>query len=361
MNAFNTAIKNRWVKISFILFLITLLLFIFTPPHINALVYKAKIYPLIRTALNNTIGIFTFPAVFIVFSLMILGLIFIPVIQIVKKMYAKAIVYTVSYLMILVTIFFWIWGFHYNNPILVPQPDLERYPIQKATLLKTFDRALSLRERLGNDSISPSWQPPTIQRVEDSGRYWLESAIRLLGDKPTTASNAVRWWPEGFILRWGIVGMYFPFSGEATVDRGLHSIRYPSTTLHEWAHSMGYTNEGDCNLLAYLAAQNSSDPFIRYSAEVERLREEMYFTAMQNPALYDDVIKDLPPVIEKDLMDIRRFHAKYKGQMSDIGNWVNDQYLKTLSGDNGIDEYWLWVIKLHLIEEKSFITNSNQR
>lgn len=352
MNTLKTAFSNRFVKISLFAFIITMLIFILTPSHLNAVVYKAKIYPVIRAALNLTIGQLTFPGVFIVFPLMIFGLLFIPARQLAKKMYINAMVYTFSYLLFLSTIFFWIWGFHYNNPILVPQPSLEQYPVRKETLLKTFDRAVAIRSELSHDSIAPFWQPPTIQMIEDSGRFWLEKAIRLLGDQPTTASNSVRWWPRGSILKWGIVGMYFPFSGEATVDRGLHSIRYPSTTLHEWAHSMGYTNEGDCNLLAYLAAQYSSDAFIRYSAEIERLREEMYFTAMQNPALYDEVITLLPPVIEKDLMNIRQFHAEYKGKLADVGNWINDQYLKTLSGDNGIDEYWLWIIKLHLIEEK---------
>lgn len=352
MSEFNVAIKNRIVKISIILFIISLILFIFTPSSINASVYKHSIYPFIREILNQTLGKFPFPSTFIVLPLMVIGLIFFPLRQILKKKYITAIVHTVCYLFFLMSSFLWIWGFHYNNPILVPQPKLEEHPIQQEKIMSSFHRAENLRKQLLTDSISPIWNRNTLQLVEDSGRIWLEKAINLLGDRPTKASNKVSFWPNGFILRWGIVGMYFPFSGESTVDGGLHQIRFPSTTLHEWAHSMGYTNEGDCNLLAYLAAQYSDDPFVKYSAEMERLREEMFFAAMQNPVLYDTLKMHLPPIIEKDLIDIRNHHSRYRGKMSDMGNWINDQYLKTLSGDHGVDEYWLWVIKLHIIEDE---------
>lgn len=352
MNTLKAAFKNRLVQISFIAFLITILLFIFTPPAVNELVYKSTIYPFIRSGLNNTLGKLPFPALYILFPFMVVLLLLIPIRQIIKKNYIKALIYTLSYLLMLITIFFWIWGFHYNNQILVPQPDLQQYPLKKEVTLASFNRALKLREELNTDSISPITRSETIQLVKDSGIIWLNKAVVLLGEKPSIASNKVINWPEGYIIRWGIVGMYFPFSGEATVDGGLHSIRFPSTTLHEWSHSMGYINEGDCNLIAYLAAQYSSNTFIRYSAEIERLREEMYFSAIQNPTLYDSLKEQMPEIIENDLINIQQYHARYRGDFSEVGNWINDKYLKTLSGDNGVDEYWLWVIKLHIIEQQ---------
>lgn len=352
MRAIKTAFQNRFVQFSFAALLFTLLLFLLTPKSINEIVYKQNIYPSIRTFLNYTLGRLPFPALYIIVPLIVFVFIYILIRQILKKSCAKALVFTLSYLALIITIFFWIWGFHYNDKILVPQPDIRQHPIQKEVILHSFSKAENYRSALKRDSISPIIDDKTIQLLSDSGRIWLDKAILLLGDAPAKASNTVRAWPKGFILRWGIVGMYFPFSGEATLDGGLHAIRYPSTLLHEWAHSMGYTNEGDCNLLAYIAAQYSHNPFVRYSAEIERLREEMYFAAMQDSNLYNSVKKELPPIIDKDLIDIRQYHAKYRGVFSKMGNWMNDQYLKTLSGKNGIDEYWLWVIKLHIIEDE---------
>lgn len=360
MSTWNDAINNKWVKISLISFLITILAFILSPSRLNAIVYQSYIYPNIRTALNVTFGSLLFPAFYIILASLILSFIFIPALQLLRRKYIHALVYTLSYALFLITVFFWLWGFHYNNPILVPQPKLEEYPMTKDRLLKTMHTASMLRSQLSKDSISPIWDSQVVQIVEDSGQVWLNLAVELLGDQPTSSSKNVRWWPKGSLLRWGVVGMYFPFTGEATVDKGLHAVRFPITVLHEWAHSMGYTNEGDCNLIAYLASQYSHHAFVRYSAEIERLREELYFTAMQNYDLYEEVKSILPPMIEKDLVDMRNYHAQYRGKTSEIGTWINDQYLKTFSSENGIDDYWLWVIKLHLIEIKPQQSNSVQ-
>ncbi len=359
MSAFKSVLKNKWLKISFVFFALTLGLFIITPSETSAFIYGEKIYPFIRSALNTTLGKLPFPAFYIVLPLLIFFLIYVLARQVIRKKFIAAFFYTLGYLLGVISLFFWIWGFHYNSPVWIPQPDMHEYKITKDMLLQTFDRTLRYREQLHTDSISPQWDPAIIRLVEDSGRIWLDGIGHLLDQKKSVASTSIRTWPKGTLLRWGISGMYFPFSGEATLDKGLHGIRFPSTALHEWSHSMGYTNEGDCNLLAYLAAQSSTNIFIRYSAEIERLREELYFTAMQNQDLYQEIIDSIPAIVQNDLQNIRTHHAKYRGLISDIGNWANDQYLKTLSGENGIDEYWLWVIKLHLLEEKLHVQQYN--
>ncbi|MCO5232623.1 MAG: DUF3810 family protein [Chitinophagales bacterium] len=352
MDTLLSIIKRKFVLFSVILFFITIFLFVLPPQYFIQPIYSSYLYPIIRAFLNYTFGALPFSSVFIVLSVIIFIGLFIIIRQIILKNIYLFIAYFISYILSLLTIFFWIWGFNYNAHILVPQPHLEQFPLKQSTVLKTFSHAAFYRSQIHSDIILPKWDKKTLQLVEDSGRIWLTQAIELLGQQPNKSSNRIKNWPDGFLLRWGIVGMYFPFSGESTIDGGLHALRYPSTALHEWAHSMGYTNEGDCNLIAYLAAQRSSNAFIRYSAEIERLREEMYFMAMQNPNKYDSLKNELPEQIEKDLNQIRAYHAKYRGKLTEVGNWINDQYLKTLSGENGIDEYWLWVIKLQILEEQ---------
>ena len=353
MDAFKSAIKNKWVIFSFILFGFTLFIFLAVPVSANEKYYGRYLYPPIRTLLNNLFGSLTIPGFMMVGPVLLLGLISILLYNLVKKKYMHTLVYSLAYFACILTLFFWVWGFFYKIPALIPQPDLNKIPIQEREILRTFDRALSIRNQIGPDSISPFWSPDIMQLVNDSGKIWLNESLHLLGKPTAIASKQLRYWPKGFILRWGIVGMYFPFTGESTLDRGIHAIRYPSTALHEWSHSMGFTHEGDCNLLAYIAAQFSDNTFIRYSAEIERLREELIFAAFQNPELFQRVKGKIPPIVEKDINDIRNYHARYIGVMSDMGNWLNDQYLKTLSDENGVDDYWLWIIKLHLLEREN--------
>ena len=100
MNTLKAVFKNRFVQISFISFLITILLFVFTPPAINEIVYKSTIYPYIRIGLNSALGKSPFPALFLVLPIMIAALIYIPARQVFQKYYIKALVYTLSYLLL---------------------------------------------------------------------------------------------------------------------------------------------------------------------------------------------------------------------------------------------------------------------
>lgn len=352
-------IKKKFVLLSLILFTITIILFALPSHFFVQQIYSPYLYPQIRQLLNHSFGSLPFSSVLIILAFILILGIYIVAKQILLKNKTLSIAYLLSYILYLLVLFFWIWGFYYNDQILIPQPHIEQYPLRQNTVLKTFHKAENYRTQLYTDSIYPEWNEKMLTLIEDSGRIWLTQTIEQLGKVPNQSSKQIRKWPKGFLLRWGIVGMYFPFSGESTIDGGLHAIRYPSTVLHELAHSMGFTNEGDCNLIAYLAAQKTSNSFIRYSAELERLREEMYFAAMQNSNLFDTLKKDLPQQIEKDLNQIRAYHAKYRGKLTDVGNWINDQYLKALSGENGIDEYWLWVIKLQILEDKSKKQKSN--
>lgn len=350
MRANKKIIINKWLLTSWIFSAISVLLFLVTPSSLNEAIYKNKIYPAIRWLLNHTFGLLPFPAFYIVFPALFILLFYILIRQLIAKKHAQAILNTLSYLVFIFCTFLWLWGYNYNNNDLIPQPSLDEIVIKKVNVLQTFERAQKLRNRLDDNITSHKWNMQTYEFILDSGQVWLNQANALLHQEPAQTSKGFRHWFSGGLLRWAVVGMYFPFTGESTIDKALHGIRLPSTMLHEWAHSMGHTHEGDCNLLAYLAAQYSNHTFIRYSAEIERLREELIFVAIQNPQLYQELKSALPLSIEEDLDSIRNHHAKYRGKTNELGNWFNDQYLKTLSSENGVDEYWLWVVKLQQIE-----------
>ena len=352
MKALKQAINKKFVILSFSAFLITISIFIVLPPELNEKLYGGYVYPIVRKLLNWMNSWFSFPLFYIVIPMMVIDISTIILFYLFKRQWVKSLVYGLSYLLFITTLFFWLWGFHYNDPILVEQPSIQQLKMKKETVLKTFSRAEKYRNLLQVDSISPFRTTEMLKLMNDSSAYWLQQTMFLFQKKSRPIAKEIKFWPKGFLLRGGIVGMYFPFTGEATIDKGMHALRFPSTTLHELAHSMGFTNEGDCNMLAYIAAQFSADVYVRYSAELERVNEELYFVAMQDSMLYQEVREQLPVIISNDLQNIRAFHSKYYGKMAELGNWTNDQYLKTLSGENGVDEYWLGVLKLQMLEEK---------
>ncbi|MCO5249116.1 MAG: DUF3810 domain-containing protein [Chitinophagales bacterium] len=352
MHILKRTINNKYLVLSASLFFITLCIFIFLPPAWNEKIFGEHIYPLVRAVLNRIDSWLPFPLFYIALPMMLLDISSISIYYFIKKQNANAFKYIFSYLLSIAILFFWMWGFFYHSPILVKQPSINQIKMRKETVLKTFKRAEKYRNLLQTDSISPYRSKEIVKLMKDSSEVWLQKTMKLMGKKSRPIANDIKFWPRGFLMRNGIVGMYFPFTGESTVDGAIHALRFPSTALHELSHSMGFTNEGDCNLLAYLAAQFSKNPFVRYSAELERVNEGLYFVAMQDTVLYKEIKDSLPQIVAEDLQNIRNFHSKYYGRMSEMGNWANDRYLKTLSGENGINEYWMWVLKLQILEDE---------
>lgn len=61
-----------------------------------------------------------------------------------------------------------------------------------------------------------------------------------------------------------IMGYYFPFSLEANINAVMYITNVPPTICHELAHTKGFINEDDANMIGYLACVHSEDLFLQY-------------------------------------------------------------------------------------------------
>jgi hypothetical protein len=327
---------------------VALLFMLLLPDTLNEYLYKGKIYPVLRTMLNGLFGYSPFPAFFLLFFAILLYFVAIVFYAWKEKAFLKGGIRILALLTMLLSAFFWLWGIHYSLPSPTVDIRSDQIEIRSKDVLKTIDKALAHRYLISRDTdaIPPEWPHNLEQELKLKQLQWLHKGIALLGYPPLKAALQVRYWPKGSLLRVGVSGIYLPFTGEPTMDRALHALRMPSTALHELGHSMGFTGEGDCNLIAYLAGMQSDNPFVRYSALLERLRDELYLLAMTDFEAYEAVKSAIPEAINSDMMSIRMHHSKYKGKLTNVGYWMNDQYLKSLGVEDGIDDYWNWILKL---------------
>ena len=60
------------------------------------------------------------------------------------------------------------------------------------------------------------------------------------------------------------MGYYFPFSLEANINSVMYVTNVAPTVCHELAHTKGFMDEKDANLIGYLACINSDDTFLQY-------------------------------------------------------------------------------------------------
>lgn len=339
--------------ISVSLLISALLLLYALPESFNQLIFRETSYPVTRSILNLLFSKLPFPGfwILIFFTLAVIVFAIWHIVQ--KQRRFKGIYLAINTFMLIPAAFFWLWGLHYGISETSLQSIQASKEITSEDILWTIEKSMSTRALLCNeaDSISPIW-PANLQRqMEANALLWVKNTLIENSLPHQHPAGTMRYWPEGFLLRWGISGMYFPFSGEPTVDKGLHAIRVPHTILHEWAHSYGYTGEGDCNLIGYLACMKSNDPFIRYSAYLERLKDELYLMAIIDYDKYMTLKEKLPAPIKRDFRSIRQHHLKYKGRLSDTGEWMNDRYLKSMGIEDGTDNYYKWVLKLKQMEK----------
>lgn len=82
-----------------------------------------------------------------------------------------------------------------------------------------------------------------------------------------------------------IMGYYFPFSMEANINSVMYVTNVAPTVCHELAHTKGFINEDDANMISFLACINSEDIFLQYCGYLSVLN-------YVNKDFYESINKD---------------------------------------------------------------------
>ena len=165
------------------------------------------------------------------------------------------------------------------------------------------------------------------QIVEGNGYY----ASHFGGVKPMASS---------FIYReFQITGVTYSPLGEANINILNTDTNLPLTVAHELAHTKGVMREDDANKLAFYVCLNSEHPYLRYSAysayfyQIEAMTTSYYLTEEERTNLI---------AINSTLSKTRSYEYKFWKEhdlLGDIGNWINDLYIKSSGVKEGTTSY----------------------
>lgn len=145
-----------------------------------------------------------------------------------------------------------------------------------------------------------------------------------------------------FMSRFGITGVYNPFTGEPNYNAEQPDYELPYTMAHEKAHQYGFAQEDEASFIAFLVCAGSTEPYLRYSGymhalnaagELENRRRKQLSDGQREPAYR---IGDGP---RADLKASAAFWQRYRGWMRQAGERVNDKYLKANRVPNGVTSY----------------------
>jgi hypothetical protein len=137
----------------------------------------------------------------------------------------------------------------------------------------------------------------------------------------------------------GIVGMYFPFFGEANINIDVPVYSIPMSICHELAHIRGIAREQDANLAAFIACISSDRADFRYSGYIFALGYIAGDLAAADLETYYELMETIPETVWKDWQSDGEYWTQFEGPVEEVSSQVNDTYLKANNQDAGIVSY----------------------
>ncbi len=255
---------------------------------------------------------------------------------------ANGILSIVAFVSMVVGLFLVQWGYNYCRPSLESQINLHPDSLTVKDLQNeaNFITALARqsREKIPGITDKAYKKQPSIEQLEPIVRTCLTQVLTEL-HYPVPGRVRGRELPPGTLLSFNTAGVYLPWVGEGHIDGGLHPLQKPFTLAHEMSHGYGFTDEGTCNFLAYLACNRSTDPYIRYSGQLTYWRYVFSALRSKNRSSYLLTRAHIPRGMHNDLAAIKDAMARYPDRLQGLQASAYDGYLKSQGIKNGMGSY----------------------
>ena len=171
------------------------------------------------------------------------------------------------------------------------------------------------RASLGYDVLAEEW-PLVAGEPVAAKRVWLSPGLALLG----------------------ISGIFFPFTGEASVNTTLPEWTLPFVAAHEVAHQRGFAREDEANYLAYAACRSHPDAVARYAAAVEGSLYALEALRGTDPDAHRALQARRGAAVRRDLDALEAWRRRYESRAGAVHEKVNDAYLRA-QGQEGVASY----------------------
>lgn len=140
-----------------------------------------------------------------------------------------------------------------------------------------------------------------------------------------------------------IAGVYSPYTLEANVCREGPDFLRGFTMMHEQTHLRGFMNEAEANFVAFLACENSADPYFEYSGYCHALLNCMNALYSADYAQWAALRAQYCESLSADMRAQNAYVSANESPVSDVSDAVNDAYLKLNSQTEGVRSYGMVV------------------
>ena len=309
--------------------------------------------------MDNTFAHFPFPAYYLVIVIFLFIILkwCITFFKEKPKPITEKLFSVLSFAGFVITFFFITWGFNYGRiPLetkLNLQPDtITLQQLEDETKL-TIKNLNDIRNTIKSDTNNLP-QILFINNIETNCRTALNNTLQNFKYK---YSNKIRgrFLLDDMLLAFGIGGQYMPFIGEANVDNAVYYSKKPFFLIHELAHGNGFTQEAECNFLAYVSCVQSSNLSLQYSGELNYLFYLFSELKYRNETAFESIFKNMPSVIIKDITTIQKYMEQHSYKSDFLGAVINNVYLKILGVPDGVKNYDKMVLLVYKWKQKNIL------
>lgn len=315
-------------------------------PEATDELYSRKFFPGVRNVVDMTLGHLPFPSVylFIIIVLLVFGLFFFRFAK--RQGWKSKTLYTVKAtsngIGALVFFFLILWGYNYQRTPIFQQLSLKPKSLNLEQLEAEVKITHRLVEQYRNQVKTDTFAITQIidyPALEILVRSNMSENMEILGLNFTGRPRTKQFPPPGFMRKMGILGIYFPFTGESYIDPTLHPLEQPFTIAHEMAHSYGVTDEGEANFIAWVICSNSEDPLLRYSGHLRLLQYQMRDYYRMAPDEFKKWFDTLSSGVRNDLISLQEAAQAIKPFSLELSRKSNDIFLKSQGVKAGINSY----------------------
>lgn len=315
---------------SLFLFLVLLAL-----PNYTEGVYGQLVYPIIRFLVHYTFGLLPFTGLYLlVLILLVLIYRWFKIEGWKKRMLAFA-----NFAGISMALFYLIWGFNYARPNIQQRLSLSSDAISDEEViqmtLQCSNDLNSTRAQINFEKADFTIDSQELEQLKSE----VSAIAQLHGYKTINKVKHRELLPDGLLRRLGLVGIYIPFTGEGLVEKSHNLFEKPSIIAHESAHGFGITNEGEANLLAYIACIQSDELLFQYNGHIAMWQNLRFEVLSRNLLNRDSLMNLLSEQVKEDFLVIRQDQLKYSEWIPGLSEYVNDFYLKSHGVEDGVEAY----------------------
>ena len=328
--------------------------FSFLIPGIVENIYSRGFFKFVNQLLSSFTGLVHISLgeltlyVFIVFIVIYLIYIILSVIIVPGKRLYRLFCRTMTLLAIaanIFTTFVVLWGFNYARQPLSVNMQLEVKPVEKEVLYDLCEYLVNEANALRKD-VAENSQGIFISRykkediLEKIPEVLNKTAQKLHMDYLSGSFGRVKpvLYSKGMSYA-GLVGIFYPFTGEANVNMDIPMLTFIAGAFHEAAHQRGIAREDEANFIAYYLSRESGDKDFAYSGTilallyaVESLQNTDRDMARNIRSLFSDAVK-------RDIADYQSYWESFEGPMDKAVEAMNNTYLKANNQAEGVKSY----------------------